>query len=173
MKKYSLLIGILVCLMGSKSFSSNLVLSSPSFAPNSKIPSQYTCEGANQSPPLVWQDVSKTTQSYVLIVDDPDAPAGDWIHWVLVNIPAGTRSLAAGTAMPEGATGINNSWGESSYRGPCPPSGTHRYFFRLYALDAPLNLAVSASMQDVIKAMENHVLDYGELIATYKKNDSQ
>ena len=146
-----------------------LSIESTVFANNSPLPMQYTCEGANLSPALVWQNVPTNTQSYVLLVDDPDAPNGLWTHWVLFNIPSDIRQLADATETPRGAISGQNSWGVTGYRGPCPPNGTHRYFFKLYALDTKLTLDEMATEQDVKIAMQNHVIEQSELIGLYSK----
>lgn len=147
-----------------------LSIESTAFSANASIPSQYTCQGANSSPPLVWQDTNPGTQSYVLIVDDPDAPGGTWVHWVLFNIPAQMKQLPEDAQIPTGASNGKNSWGVTGYRGPCPPSGTHRYFFKLYALDTILNLSEGATKQDIVQAMQNHIIANTELIGLYRKN---
>lgn len=146
-----------------------LTLGSTSFSFDSSIPSQFTCDGSDISPELSWENTNNKTKSYVLIVDDPDAPAGIWVHWVIFNIPANVTHLAEGSALPAGAVSGKNSWGTTGYRGPCPPSGTHRYIFRMYALDSELNLTSSATKQDVMKAMHNHILTKGEYIGLYSK----
>lgn len=150
-------------------FAAELILESAVFSGNGLIPSQYTCDGANQSPPLSWKDTSTGTQSYALIVEDPDAPQGSWSHWVLFNIPASTRQLNEGALIPTGAISGKNSWNRTGYNGPCPPSGTHRYFFRLYALDTLLNLNSTASKNEVIEAMKGHIIASSELIGLYQK----
>lgn len=150
----------------------NLLLTSPAFSPNGLIPSQYTCEGNSnlRSPPLTWQEDSKATKSYVIIMEDPDAPGGVWDHWVLFNIPKNIKNLSEGLT-PAGAMSGNQSWGQTGYRGPCPPSGTHRYFFKLYALDTLLTLAEGSSKANVLKAMKNHIIATGELMGRYEKKN--
>jgi Raf kinase inhibitor-like YbhB/YbcL family protein len=148
-------------------------LSSPSFSSGGSIPRRFTCDGDDVSPPFVWTDAPTGTQSFALIFDDPDASSGGWVHWVLYDLPAPTRALAETTRpapRPE-AGGIHgmNSWGRSDYGGPCPPSGTHRYFFRLYALDAPLGLSPGATADQLRKAMEGHILGLAELMGTYRR----
>lgn len=150
-------------------FAASLTLESPAFNGNTSIPRQYTCDGADISPPLFWQSPPVNTKSFVLIVDDPDAPSGDWVHWVLFNIPADTWLLSEAAENPVGAVTGQNSWGQASYRGPCPPSGTHHYFFRLYALDTVLNLGATADKYDVLKAMQSHILELSELIGIYSR----
>lgn len=149
------------------SYAAGLSLQSPAFTTNTLIPQQYTCEGADKSPALFWQNPPGNTQSFVLIVDDPDAPAGDWVHWVLFNIPADVWTLSESTETPVGAVSGQNDWDQPGYRGPCPPSGTHHYFFKLYALDTVLNLNSDANRHDVLNAMQNHVLETSELMGIY------
>lgn len=141
-------------------------LTSPAFEHQQTIPERYTCDGKDVSPELRWTVVPSNTQSFVLIVDDPDAPVGTWIHWVLFDIPPETRSL------PEGVQGVGtqgrNSWRSPGYGGPCPPPGKpHRYFFKIYALDTMLELSAGATKAEVERAMQNHILGYGELIGLY------
>ncbi|CEG59725.1 YbhB/YbcL family Raf kinase inhibitor-like protein [Legionella micdadei] len=147
----------------------SLSLESTAFISNTMIPSQYTCDGLDSSPPLAWQDSSAQTRSYVLIVDDPDAPGGTWDHWVLFNIPAAVKQLPEGSVKPEGALDGKNSWGSLGYRGPCPPSGVHHYHFKLYALDSTLNLPSGVGKQAVMQAMKGHILGSTELIGLYRK----
>jgi len=148
-------------------------LSSSAFAQGQPIPPQYTCRGKDVSPPLNWSDAPAGTQSFALICDDPDAPAGDWVHWLIYNLPAATHSLPEGVPtdgqLPDGSRQGLNGWGQTGYRGPCPPSGTHRYFFKLYALDTVLNLPPGATKQQLLKAMEGHILARTELMGTFRK----
>ncbi len=148
-----------------------LTLSSNAFAPGQSIPSKYACTGRDISPDLVWMDAPAATQSYALIVDDPDAPMGTWVHWVIFNIPATATGLPedAGASLPTGSVLGKNSSGKATYMGPCPPSGTHRYFFKLYALDTTLTLSAGASKADLLKAMDGHILAQGELMGTFSK----
>ncbi len=169
MKKYDVFLGIILCTLSLRNFAMSLTLASPDFSNNSLLPMQYTCNGAGVSPVLVWQDPPANTQSYVVIVDDPDAPGGLWVHWVLFNIPRGIRQLDVATGTPTGAISGRNSWGVAGYGAPCPPSGTHRYFFKLYALDTPLALDETANEQDVVKAMQHHIIEQSELIGLYTK----
>jgi len=143
----------------------NLHVSSPAFESNKLIPAKYTCDGDDVSPPLTIGGIPEGTKSLVLIVDDPDAPMGTWDHWVVWNIPP-TRSIAEGTVP--GTEGLN-TYRRHSYGGPCPPSGTHRYFFKVYALDTVLSLSSNATKRDVEKAMQGHVLAKGELIGLYRR----
>ncbi|HAT8587124.1 TPA: YbhB/YbcL family Raf kinase inhibitor-like protein [Legionella pneumophila] len=154
-------------------FSAGLRLESTAFAANAVIPQKFTCSSLNYSPPLIWHDPNLGTQSYVLIVHDPDAPTGNWIHWVLFNIPAQVKQLAEGAATPAGATSGLNSWNTTGYSGPCPPTGTHRYYFTLYALDTYLSLGPDATSQDVVNAMKGDIIDTAELVGHYSKNASQ
>ncbi len=150
-----------------------LSLTSNAFASGQNIPSKYSCLGREISPNLSWTNFPTGTKSFALIVDDPDAPMGTWVHWVMYNIPAATSSLpeavpAAGQ-LSDGSLQGKNSSGNLGYNGPCPPSGTHRYFFKLYALDATLNLSPGASKDQLLKAMEGHILAQGELMGTFSK----
>jgi len=151
----------------------SLSLTSPAFAHGQPIPARFTCDGEDVSPPLNWGEPPAGTRSFVLIMDDPDAPAGTWTHWVLFNLPAGARSLEEAVpaleTLTSGARHGKNSWGKLGYGGPCPPAGTHRYFFRLYALDISLDLAPGAAKKDVQSAMQGHILAQGELMGTYAR----
>lgn len=118
-------------------------ITSPSFQENAFIPSKYTCDGENINPPLVISDVSADAKSLALIVDDPDAPVGTFVHWLVWNIPPRVGEIKEGS-LPEGSIQGTNDFGKKEYGGPCPPSGTHRYFFRLYALNQELNLPEGA-----------------------------
>ena len=137
-------------------------LTSPAFIHNTSIPSDYTCDGQDRSPELVGTDPPENTQSFALIVDDPDAPNRDWVHWVLFNIPKNARKII------QGGTDGKNSWGKTGYGGPCPPNGTHRYFFKIYALDTVLNLKTPTKTQ-LENAMKGHILGKSELVGTYQK----
>jgi Raf kinase inhibitor-like YbhB/YbcL family protein len=142
-------------------------ITSPAFGNNQLIPSRYACDGNNTSPPLVFSDVPRTAKSFVLIIDDPDAPSGTWVHWVVFNIPASVREIKE-NSVPQGVQGMT-SVGKPGYGGPCPPSGTHRYFFKLYALDATLSLTGAADKKTVEAAMQTHILAHAELIGLYSK----
>jgi Raf kinase inhibitor-like YbhB/YbcL family protein len=143
-------------------------LTSPAFTHNEAIPSEYTCDGDDLSPPLVISDVPSNAKSLALIMDDPDAPVGTWDHWVVFNIPPTTKQISKGTE-PNGIAG-RNSWGRTGYGGPCPPSGTHRYFFKFYALDALLNLPEDSTKKDLERAMQGHILAQAQLMGTYKRS---
>lgn len=148
-------------------------LTSAAFAAGEMIPRKYTCDGDDVSPPLWWKDAPENTLSFALISDDPDAPVGTWVHWVLFNIPGTATSLPE--AMPaqdefsDGTRHGRSSFGRNAYGGPCPPGGTHRYFFKLYALDTLLDLAPGAGAQQVTQAMEGHVLGQTELMGRYSR----
>jgi Raf kinase inhibitor-like YbhB/YbcL family protein len=138
------------------------------FAHNGSIPVKYTCDGADASPPLKISGVPGGAKTLALIVDDPDAPAGTWVHWVVWNIPVDTSEVGE-KAVPSGAVQGRNDWGRNDYGGPCPPSGSHRYFFKLYALDAVLTLGAATTKKDLERAMEGHVIGRAELIGVYKR----
>jgi Raf kinase inhibitor-like YbhB/YbcL family protein len=149
-------------------------LTSPAFEEGGTIPSNYTCDGSDVSPPLEWSNVPEGTKSLALICDDPDAPMGTWVHWVLYGIPANAGSLPAGVPMDEiiegGALQGKNDFKRIGYGGPCPPSGKpHRYFFKLYALDIELDLKSSVKKKDLEKAMKGHVLGQGQLVGRYQR----
>ncbi len=146
----------------------SLQLTSDAFTNGQSIPAKYSCKGKNISPALAWNEPPAGTKSFALIVDDPDAPMGTWVHWVLFNIPAETRSLQE-NANPNAISAGKNSSGNMRYDGPCPPSGTHRYFFKLYALDAALSLSPGATKEQVLQAMQSHILAQGELMGTFSK----
>ncbi|MGH9966456.1 MAG: YbhB/YbcL family Raf kinase inhibitor-like protein [Pyrinomonadaceae bacterium] len=148
-------------------------LTSSAFQHGSPIPAIYTCDGKDLSPPLLWADVPEGAQSFILICDDPDAPRGTWTHWVVYNIPAEVRELNEGMpttdTLANGASQGMNDFKRVGYGGPCPPSGTHRYFFRLYALDSRLRLQPRAERAEVDHDMDGHVLALGELMGTYRR----
>ena len=145
-----------------------LTVTSAVFAEGAAIASKYTCDGGDVSPPLAIGAMPADTRSLALIMDDPDAPGGIWVHWVIWNIPAQTREIPE-NGLPAGASQRRNDWKRNGYGGPCPPSGTHRYFFKLYALDTTLTLAPSATKADLEHAMKGHVLAAGQLMGTYKR----
>ena len=150
-----------------------MILSSTAFADGEAVPQRYTCDGQDVSPPLAWRDAPAGTQTFALVVDDPDAPKGTWVHWVVFNLPASVSRLpenASGPgALPAGATEGINGWGRPGYGGPCPPSGTHRYYFRLFALDGALDLGPDATSADVARAREGHVLAEATLMGRYTR----
>ncbi|MFP4082967.1 MAG: YbhB/YbcL family Raf kinase inhibitor-like protein [Candidatus Aminicenantes bacterium] len=143
----------------------SMKLTSPEFQHNEKIPQKFTCDGEDVNPALNIADIPEGAKSLVLIVDDPDAPMGTWVHWVVYDIP--TTSQINQDSIP-GIQGMND-FGKKNYGGPCPPSGTHRYFFKLYALDQQLNQEEGLKKEDVEKAMEGHILAQAELIGLYKR----
>jgi Raf kinase inhibitor-like YbhB/YbcL family protein len=148
-------------------------LTSSAFADGGMIPVKYTCDGPNISPPLTWVDVPAGAAALALICDDPDAPAGTWAHWVAFNLPPVTGALLEGVPQDKtlkmGGIQGTNSWRRIGFGGPCPPSGTHRYFFKLYALDDMLALASNATAKDVRAAMKGHILAEAQLMGRYKR----
>ena len=147
----------------------HMKITSPAFENNSGIPAKYTCDGENINPPLAISDVPAEAKSLALILDDPDAPvSGGFVHWVVFNFDPPTTGSGENSA-PAGAIQGQNGASQSRYTGPCPPTGTHRYFFRLYALDEKLDLGASAKREDVLQAMQGHILDQTELIGLYKR----
>lgn len=154
--------------VGDKIKIEQMKLISSAFENNQSIPVEFTCDGANVNPPLSISGVPEGSKSLVLIVDDPDAPAGDWVHWTLWNIEPDTTEIKQGS-LPEGTTEGITDFGKPGYGGPCPPSGTHRYQFKLYALDTILSLGKNASKSDIESAMQGHILDQALLIGLYKR----
>jgi len=149
-------------------------ISSPAFPSGAEIPKANTCQGPDVSPLLTWIDHPPQTQSFALIVDDPDAPAGTWVHWVMWNIPPATHLLPENVPrsarLQSGALQGRNDFGKTGYNGPCPPPGkTHRYFFRLYALDANLTLQPGATRQELDAAMQGHIIGKAEHMGTYRR----
>jgi len=151
----------------------SLVLKSAAFSEGGWIPEKYTCDGDNVSPPLEWSGLPAGTTSLALICDDPDAPMGTWVHWVVFNIPPETDGLPE-NVPPErelkqgGLQGIND-FRKIGYGGPCPPGGTHRYFFKLYALDCRLDLPAGITKAQLMAAMEGHILDQAVLMGRYSR----
>jgi len=148
-------------------------LTSTAFKEGEMIPQKYTADGQNISPPLKWESIPTQTKSFALIADDPDAPMGTWVHWVIFNIPAVTTELPENvptkTTLPDGALqGINDSH-EIGYDGPSPPSGTHRYYFKLYALDTVLKLSSGITKPELLKAMEGHIVAQAQLMGRYSR----
>jgi len=154
-----------------------LTLSSPAFAHQAEIPKKFTCKGNDVSPALTWSGLPENAKSLILIVDDPDAPDPaapkmTWVHWLLYNIPATSDGLAENLPpkhLPAGTLEGKNDWKETGYRGPCPPIGKHRYFFKLYALDTVLPDLQSPNKARLEQAMAGHILEQAELIGTYQK----
>ncbi|HYA64666.1 MAG TPA: YbhB/YbcL family Raf kinase inhibitor-like protein [Candidatus Sulfotelmatobacter sp.] len=152
----------------------SFTLKSPDFTAGGTIPKQFTCEGADLSPALQWVDPPAATQSFALIADDPDAPVGTWVHWVLFDLPAALRALPQNFPKTEqsadGSRQGRNDFGRIGYGGPCPPPGKlHRYFFKLYALDTKLDLKPGASKKDVERAMKGHILAQGEYMGRFSR----
>ena len=163
-----------VLLRDAKAAPASFQISSNAFSPNESIPKKFTCDGSDLSPQLSWTDPPTTAQSFALIMDDPDAPAGTWVHWVLYDLPSNTRELAENIPnreqLPNGARQGRNDFNKIGYGGPCPPSGNaHRYFFKLYALDTKLNLKSRALKADVERAMQAHIVAQSELIGRYSR----
>ncbi len=148
-------------------------ISSDAFEQGGMIPRKYTCDDVDVSPPLEWDSVPEGTMSLALICEDPDAPAGTWTHWVIFNLPADTRELPEGIPtqmmLKNGAKQGLNDFGRIGYGGPCPPGGTHRYYFKLYALNAKIDLEAGATKDQLLGAMEGHVLAEGQLMGRYKR----
>ena len=146
---------------------SNMKLTSPAFQHNALMASQFTCDGSNINPELIISDVPANAKSLALIVDDPDAVVGVWDHWVVFNMPPSIKRIAQ-NSQPDGTAG-KNSGGKNSYQGPCPPSGTHRYFFKMYALDSVLSLPEGSTKKEVKSAMQSHIISKAELVGLYKR----
>jgi Raf kinase inhibitor-like YbhB/YbcL family protein len=163
---------LLAAALGRIAAAGELSLTSRAFADGATIPRAHTCDGADASPPLAWRAVPAGTKAFVLVVDDPDAPAGTWVHWVLYDLPATATALPAGVPLGESAT-VGGRQGKNDFRrvgygGPCPPPGPpHHYHFTLYALDAPTGLAAGATKADVLKAIAGHTLGTTKLVGTY------
>jgi len=145
-----------------------MILSSPVFRDNEQIPQKYTCDGENISPPFKIKEVPAGTQSLVLIVDDPDAPRGLWVHWLMWNINPKTAEVGE-NSVPEEAVEGTTSFGRSGYGGPCPPSSIHHYFFRLYALDIKLELGSEMGKEGLEQAMAGHIIAQTEIIGLYSR----
>lgn len=150
-------------------------LKSRAFSQGRAIPSKYTCDGKDVSPPLTLTKPPSGTKSFTLIVDDPDAPMGTWIHWVIYNLPPTTRRLPEAfptderLSLSDGTIQGKSDFGRTAYGGPCPPDGTHRYFFRLFALDTVLSLPSASTAKEVKAAMEGHILETAQLMGTYRR----
>jgi Raf kinase inhibitor-like YbhB/YbcL family protein len=174
---WALICGILLCTPAlaesPRQTGGAMQLTSTAFTQGQAIPRKHTCDGSDISPPLAWSGAPANAKSFALIMDDPDAPGGTWVHWVIYNIPAADHALPeavpTSAKLADGAVQGKNSWPKSGYGGPCPPSGTHRYFFKIFALDALLKLPDGATKPQLIAAMEDHVLAQAELMGTYKR----
>jgi Raf kinase inhibitor-like YbhB/YbcL family protein len=155
-----------------------LEITSPAFSPNKEIPAKYTCDGEDISPALEWSGLPEGTKSIALIVDDPDAPDPaapkmTWVHWVLYNIPpsaTGLHEAVKSQDLPKGTKEGLNDWKRTGYGGPCPPIGRHRYFHKLYALDAVLPDLGKPTKKDLEKAIQTHILAKAEMVGTYQRN---
>lgn len=148
-------------------------ITSSAFEDGGLMPTKYTCDGVDVSPPLQWEAVPEGTKSIAVMCDDPDAPIGTFVHWVIFGLPADTKELTENIptekTLPNGAKQGTNGFRRIGYRGPCPPSGTHRYFFKIYALDTEPDLPAGAGKRDLLRAMEGHILAEGQLIGKYKR----
>jgi Raf kinase inhibitor-like YbhB/YbcL family protein len=151
----------------------DIKLKSSAFEEGGMIPKKYSCDGPNVSPPLEWESAPSGCKAFALICDDPDAPMGTWVHWVVYNIPARVNRLAEGISaskvLDDGTLQGINDFRKIGYGGPCPPGGTHRYYFTIYALDAPLKLDSGATKSQLSRAMEGHILAQGQLMGKYKR----
>jgi Raf kinase inhibitor-like YbhB/YbcL family protein len=151
-----------------------ITVTSTAFTENGMIPKKYTCDDRDVSPELSWSNVPQNAKSIALICDDPDAPVGTWVHWVVFNMPATANGLPEGTTgvkgLPAGARQGINDFRKRDYGGPCPPSGIHRYFFKVYALDTMLDLKEGASKADLLNAIEGHILGQGQLMGRYSRS---
>jgi Raf kinase inhibitor-like YbhB/YbcL family protein len=153
---------------GEETMDRTFAVSSPTFTEGQPIPPRFTADGSDVSPELRIENPPSGVASFVLIMDDPDAPVGTWVHWVVWNLPATTEIIAEGS-LPDGAVEGRNSWGRNSYGGPAPPSGTHRYFFKLYALDTALDLPKGTDKAGLERAMQGRVLAEAVLMGTYRR----
>jgi Raf kinase inhibitor-like YbhB/YbcL family protein len=171
-----------ICLMGVSAYAqgeqaNTLKVSSTSFSSGGEIPKKFSCEGEDSSPQISWSGAPSGTQAFILIADDPDAPAGTWTHWVIYDMPSSTTSLNEGQSkseqLPDGSKQGRNDFRKIGYNGPCPPAGkAHRYFFKVYALDRKLNTKPGAARSEVEKAMQGHVQAEGEYMGTYRRSGS-
>ena len=154
----------------------SIKVTSAAFNDGEMIPSKYTCDGANVSPPLSWSGVPANAKTLALICDDPDAPGKTWVHWVVYDLPASTSSLPENVSKEEnlaaGGKQGTTDFKKIGYGGPCPPSGTHRYYFKIYALDVFTSLNPGATKDQLLKAMEGHIVAQGQLMGKYKRSAS-
>ncbi|HNQ78500.1 MAG TPA: YbhB/YbcL family Raf kinase inhibitor-like protein [Acidobacteriota bacterium] len=167
-------LAFLACTLAVLSRSGKMTLKSAGFMNGETIPKVYSCEGVDLSPELEWTGFPTGTKSFALICDDPDAPMGTWVHWVIYNIPVDCTSLPRGVQkkarLENGSLQGLNSWPKTGYNGPCPPPGKpHRYFFRLYALDSVLDLKENATKEELLKAVKGRILAEAELMGTYRR----
>jgi len=168
------MVALVTC--GSEDIQAPLLISvtSPAYANGAEIPVKYTCQGKDTSPAWEWKGAPKGTKAWAIIFDDPDAPMGTWVHWVLYNLPANAAGLpegaSSGTGLPAGTLQGKNSWGREAYGGPCPPAGkAHRYYLKVYALSAGLSLKAGADKSALLRAMKGRVLARGSLLGNYKR----
>ncbi|KKN30300.1 hypothetical protein LCGC14_0835320 [marine sediment metagenome] len=151
----------------------DIKIKSPAFVPGGKIPGKYTCDGMDISPPLIWTSGPEGTKTFALICDDPDAPMGTWVHWILFNLSADIIELRENVPpereLERGAKQGMNDFRKIGYGGPCPPGGIHRYYFKLYALDTEINLEAGTTKSELLKAMEDHILAEGQLMGRYER----
>lgn len=159
---------------GGNGSTGSLTVSSAAFSSGSDIPVQNTCDGVNDSPPIQWTGIPEGTQTLAMIMDDPDAPGGTFVHWVLFNIPGTVNSLAEAACpngvLPTGCLRGENDFGTQGYSGPCPPTGSnHRYFFKIYALDSTLSLSAGATKAELVGAMSGHILEEAELMGRFSR----
>ena len=147
---------------------SSVTVTSTAFGDGGEIPTQFTCDGEEISPPLAWENTSGNPRAWALVVDDPDAPGGTFVHWVVLDIPRGTQSVAEDTA-PAGSVQAHNTAGDAGYAGPCPPSGRHRYRFTVYGLSAKTGLDDGAALGDALDAISSAAVSRGTLLATYER----
>lgn len=170
--KYNLLFFVLILVFSVAPCSAGedvkMEISSPVFEHNGRIPGKYTCDGKNVNPPLIIKNVPSNAKSLALIVEDPDAPMGTWVHWVLWNIKPGIEKINE-NSVPRGARQGLNDFRKRAYGGPCPPSGTHRYFFKLYALDTRLSPGRNSKKTDLIEAMKGHIIAKAGIIGLYRR----
>jgi Raf kinase inhibitor-like YbhB/YbcL family protein len=166
-------ISLILAPLSSGGFNMAITLSSSAFTEGAMIPPKYTCDAENISPDLKWSGVPQEAKSLALICDDPDAPVGTWVHWVLFNLPAGVNALQAGippeAVLKNGARHGKNDFRMLGYGGPCPPGGTHRYFFKIYALDTLLSLESGSTKAQLLAAMKDHILAEGQMMGKYKR----
>ena len=179
MKKVLIIIILLIICVGAwfffaqeknVSYNINMKVESTTFKNNEEISSKYTCDGENINPELVFKDVPEEAKSLALIMDDPDAPRGTWDHWILWNISPQTTNIGQNSIPLNATVGLNSS-DKNEYQGPCPPSGSHRYFFKLYALDTLISLKENTNKKYLLNAMKEHILAEAELIGKYKRNN--
>ena len=170
---YLLIIGVFYSQDTPKGKKMEIIVTSSAFKEGEMIPSKYTCDGINISPPINWHTSVNGIKTFALISDDPDAPTGDWVHWIVFNIPPNIRELRedckANRNLPDEALMGTNGFRTISYGGPCPPSGIHRYFFKIYALDIVLHLKAGATKKELLEAIKEHILAQGQLMGLYKR----